>query len=234
MPTHEVIGAVTYAHGRDNPNTNPNVEHKGMGTERVIPLSHLTPQHIDRGKEEHDVAETPKMPLSHLTPQDREFATAIAIDTKDMDSKATTKANTSSKSQSKNSVRVDMTTTAPLGVPQSTSTSKNKFDLAVFSVNENNKPKPTEIGSATRKMSCKNGNNPFKDVPPDSFVPPSNAKDEDLQRWRSEAAALTSRISRLKVGGQELRDAITREVAALDALRLSLFCHLLEDQEGTP
>ena len=122
-----------------------------------------------------------------------------------------------------------MDMSVPLGVPLSTSSSKNKFELAVYPVNEKNKPKASELASAkAEKPSCKNGNNPFKDVPPDSFVPPSNAKDEDLQKWRVEAAALTSRISRLKVGGQELRDAITKEVAALDALRLTLFCKLLE------
>jgi hypothetical protein len=51
------------------------------------------------------------------------------------------------------------------------------------------------IFAVAPKLSCEHGD-PFGETPVDSFIPPENAKDDDIKKWRLATAKMISDISR--------------------------------------
>ena len=77
-------------------------------------------------------------------------------------------------------------------------------------------------------LSCRNGNDPFYDITPETFTPPLNANLKDVRRWKEEVANVVGRIAKLKIGGNALRLTIEKEVSELKKLRLEIFCMYLD------
>ena len=183
-----------------------------------MPLSHMTPhnKHDEVTLADHHEG-VHEMPLTHATPHDREeVAVAISTNTKKMQPLAS---SSSSNGSMKNTVHSS-------GSPQSSSVGINKYDLKVYTKN-----KAAAVVTQSKQLSytCKGGVNPFKNVPPDAFTPPREANDEVLKKWATAVHEVTTKISRLQVGGQKLREAASIEAKKLDELRLTLFCPIIDN-----
>jgi len=200
-------------------------KHEEKSREEIeMPLSHITPhdnKHDEVALTDHHEG-VHEMPLTHATPHDREeAAVAISTNTKKMQPLAS---SSSSNESMKNTVHRSKTPT--LGIPQSSSVGINKYDLKVYTKN-----KATSVVTQSKQSSytCKGGVNPFKNVPPDAFTPPREANDEVLKQWAAAVHEVTTKISRLQVGGQKLREAASIEAKKLDELRLTLFCPIIDN-----
>jgi hypothetical protein len=71
---------------------------------------------------------------------------------------------------------------------------------------------------------CSGHVDPFAKFGVENFPPPKKASFEKVQRWNSALEEMTRGISKLKIGGQPLRDRIKEEVARLKVMRFDLFC----------
>ena len=228
QPTAAPTSAINEA-SRSSSSSSSSSIHK----EVEMPLSHVTPQEdkLNEGPSADHHQGEHEMPLSHATPHDRHeetnAATAIA--------KSSSKSSSTSTMIETTKGKVDKSTNAPpLGLPQSSSTGQNKYDLKVYKENRQNKAAFVAAQAGTQpSYTCKGGNNPFKGVPPDAFTPPAQSNDEILRKWAAAVREATTRISRLQVGGKLLREAAGKEAAALDELRLKLFCPIIDDGNET-
>jgi hypothetical protein len=71
---------------------------------------------------------------------------------------------------------------------------------------------------------CAENIDPYAHQPVDTFVPPAGADFELVSQWKSAVRAMISKISKVKFGGEELRELIRGEVEALSVLRFKMFC----------
>jgi hypothetical protein len=69
-----------------------------------------------------------------------------------------------------------------------------------------------------------NTSDPFDEIPVDIFKPPQQAAFSLQKQWERAVQEMTTRVSRMNVGGDPLRAFIRDEVEALQGLRLKLFC----------
>ena len=73
-------------------------------------------------------------------------------------------------------------------------------------------------------VECDGHTDPFSSIPVESFVPPTSASLEDVLFWNTEVSNMKKEISKLRIGGDALRDKIHSEVSRLQKIRLERFC----------
>jgi hypothetical protein len=71
---------------------------------------------------------------------------------------------------------------------------------------------------------CAGQVDPFQGIPVDTFTPPAAADYKSVSQWRSEVKSMIGRVSKVRYGGEDLRQLMRTEVEALQVLRFKLFC----------
>lgn len=215
----------------DSSNSGSNMKHvENSHMEVEMPSSHLTPhenKHDEVTMADHHEG-VHEMPLTHATPHDREVMNEKTSSTK-IDQLKPPVLSSSSEETVNVKTTVPNPKTPSLGMPQSSSVGINKYDLKIYKENKNNRAPIVMAQSTQPSYTCKDGNNPFKSVPPDAFTPPKETNDEILREWAAAVHEVTTKISRLQVGGQKLREAASKEAQVLDKLRLKLFCPIIDN-----
>lgn len=74
---------------------------------------------------------------------------------------------------------------------------------------------------------CKSQTDPFEKVQIDRFIPPKDAPFEEVARWNKRIKEFVKSISKMKIGGNVLREKLEGEVAELKILRFKMFCKYL-------
>jgi hypothetical protein len=84
-----------------------------------------------------------------------------------------------------------------------------------------------EPDSAVKKVKidyCKGQVDPFEKIPVDRFTPPKDAPFEAVTAWKKKMNEFLTSVSKLKIGGDLLREKLTNDVTDLKVLRFKLFC----------
>jgi len=83
---------------------------------------------------------------------------------------------------------------------------------------------PAEVPPGEKIDYCAGSVDPFAAQPVELFQPPAGADFELAMKWRSEVSAMVKKVSKVTVGGEELREMIRNEVDALKVMRFKMFC----------
>ena len=82
-----------------------------------------------------------------------------------------------------------------------------------------------EIASKVRgEPACDRGADPFEGQSVEFFVPPGDAPMKLRSAWKQMIADMLQEVSRMKVGGQILRDVMNEKVAEMKVKRYEMFC----------
>lgn len=71
---------------------------------------------------------------------------------------------------------------------------------------------------------CENNIDPFEKIPVDRFVPPKGAPFESVTIWKKKINDFVKSVSKLKIGGEALREKLEEDVTQLKILRFKMFC----------
>jgi hypothetical protein len=71
---------------------------------------------------------------------------------------------------------------------------------------------------------CAGQVDPFQGIPVDTFTPPAAADFASVTQWRNEVKSMIARVSKVRYGGDDLRQLMRTEVETLQVLRFELFC----------
>jgi hypothetical protein len=71
---------------------------------------------------------------------------------------------------------------------------------------------------------CKGQVDPFEKIPVDRFTPPKDAPFEAVTAWKKKMNEFLTSVSKMKIGGDLLREKLTNDVTDLKVLRFKLFC----------
>mmetsp|Transcript_25755 Transcript_25755/g.43209 ORF Transcript_25755/g.43209 Transcript_25755/m.43209 type:complete len:406 (-) Transcript_25755:2386-3603(-) len=80
------------------------------------------------------------------------------------------------------------------------------------------------VGTAEKRNFCEGHEDPFASQPVDTFVTPKEATFEEAMEWKNALKKMVNKISKMKIGGETLREAIREEVTALQIMRFKMFC----------
>jgi hypothetical protein len=85
--------------------------------------------------------------------------------------------------------------------------------------------KPVKIDT----RGCDGSVDPFNNIPVDIFEPPIKAPFGNKNEWKDAQAAMMSSIRSMTIGGEKLREFMSKEVRKLQQKRFDLFCQYYSD-----